>query len=362
MRFTPFVFALSMFLATRGLGQEFYIEASRDAVVRDEPLKTARVLLHLERSEQLNVATSEQTNGFYNVFLPNGETGWVSRYVVRLHEGRVPISLGEVLPAPDSGLTARQREYAAFHHAIGKPRGYREIVREGYTVGYDTKLKIPIWVQYRLTAERSENDSFPRSNAFDEDAEIPAQGRATLEDYAGDNSGYVRGHMAPADDMRWSQASEQQSNLLTNIAPQIGSAFNGSIWKTIEDRVRSWVRDRRDLTIICGPVFEARPRVHEIERQPETDRQMLFNVIGSNDVAVPSAFFKIVVNMQRPQNPDVLAFLVPHIETAAGPERRIETYLTNIDRIEQLTGLDFLTNLPQNVQEEIERSPAMAVW
>ena len=58
--------------------------------------------------------------------------------------------------------------------------------------------------------------------------------------------------------------------------------------------------------------------------------------------------------MRTPQNPDVIAFLVPHIETVEGPERRVETYLESIDRIEQLSGLDFLTNLPENVQEDIE--------
>lgn len=168
--------------------------------------------------------------------------------------------------------------------------------------------------------------------------------------------------MAPADDMRWNQAAEEQSNLLTNIAPQIGATYNGSIWKTIENRVRAWVRDRRDLTIICGPVFEARPRVQRIERQPQTEQQMLFNVIGENDVAVPTAFFKIVVDVRNQQNPDVLAFLVPHIETVAGPERRVETYLTSIDRIEELSGLDFLTNLPENVQEDIESVVATRPW
>jgi endonuclease G len=217
-------------------------------------------------------------------------------------------------------------------------------------------------VQYRLTRARSEDNSFPRSDAFEEDAEFPPQARATLDDYAAVSSDYARGHMAPADDMRWSESAEGQSNLLTNIAPQIGQTFNGSIWKTIENRVRSWVMDREDLTIICGPVFESRPRVYPIARQPQTERQKLYNVVGENDVAVPTAFFKIVVDMRNQQSPNLLAFLVPHIETQPGPERRIETYLTSVDRIEELSGLDFLTNLPDNVQEEIESVVAAAPW
>lgn len=119
----------------------------------------------------------------------------------------------------------------------------------------------------------------------------------------------------------------------------------------------------KKMTIrVTSPVFEARPCVQRIERQPETERQKLFNVIGENDVAVPTAFFKIVVDVRNQQNPDVLAFLVPHIETVAGPERRIETYLTSINQIEELSGLDFLTNLPENVQEDIESVVAARPW
>ena len=46
---------------------------------------------------------------------------------------------------------------------------------------------------------------------------------------------------------------------------------------------------------------------------------MLFNVIGAHDVAVPTAYYKIVVDMRNPEHPDVIAFLVPHIQTVAGP-------------------------------------------
>lgn len=363
MRITIFVISVVACMFETALGQEFYVEASRNAIVRDEPDSSAELRLRLERGHQLNAVTDRQTNRFYHVFLPNGETGWVSRYVVRLYTGQAPEAPPvAVMPYVGGGLTAQEREYAAFHLAIGKPAGYKEMFRRGYAVGYDPKFKIPVWVQYRLTRARSEDDSFPRTDAFDEDGEVRPQARATLDDYAEVSSNYVRGHMAPAKDMRWNQDAEEQSNLLTNIAPQIGPTYNGSIWKTIENRVRSWVRARGDLTIICGPVFEARTLVQQIERQPDTARQMLFNVIGENDVAVPTAFFKIIVDMRNQQRPDVIAFLVRHFDTVPGQERRVETYLESINRIEELTGLDFLTNLPENVQEEIEREPAANSW
>ena len=343
----------------------YYVQASRTAIVRAEPDGNARMLLRLQRGDRLNAVTGEQTDSFYHVVLPNGDNGWVSRYVVRLHRGvaaeSVPSPTGADV-ATGTGLTARQREYAAFHLAVGVPRGYTVLVREGYVAAYDPSLKIPVWVQYRLTRERSENDTHPRSNAFDEDAELRPQARATLGDYAAVSTDYVRGHMAPAADMRWSESAERASNLLTNIAPQIGATYNGSIWRTIEDRIRVWILARGDLTVICGPVFSSRPSTVQINRQPVTLRQKVFNVIGENDVAVPSAFFKIIVDARDPEHPDVLAFLVPHIATELGPERSVETHLTSVDRIEELTGLDFLGSLSEQVQREVEAVVPGAPW
>ena len=90
---------------------------------------------------------------------------------------------------------------------------------------------------------------------------------------------------------------------------------------------------------------------------------MLYNVVGQNDVAVPTSFFKIIIDYDNPDAPDVLAFLMSHIETEdRGNERDIETYLTSVDNIETLTGLDFLTVLPNQVQQNIESHTSDTLW
>lgn len=364
MRITIAAIATVVLLSGLAPAQDYHVEASRAAIVREHPSTDSEMMRRLSRGDQLNAVTREQTNGFYQVYLEDGRTGWVSRYVVRLYGGTAehapPIA---VVPGVGGGLTPLEREYAAWHLAVGKPAGHREIIREGYTACYDPKLKIPVWVQYRLTAARSIDNTYPRTDSFQPDGIVPSTARATLDDYAEVSSGYVRGHMAPAEDMRWSESAEDESNKLTNIAPQIGSSYNGSIWKTIENHVRGWVMDREDLTVICGPVFAARDSVRGIERQPGTDRQMLYNVVGASDVAVPTAFFKIIVDMRDLGNPNVLAFLVPHVRTIADtPERKMETHLVSVDEIEKATGLDFLTNLPDTVEEAVESIVAQTTW
>jgi endonuclease G len=350
-------------LAPAALAQDFHVEASRTAIVRDDHDVDAGELLRLARGDRLNCVTDQQTESFYNVFLPDGETGWVSRFVVRLHDGAAPEEHigGDDADEPEE-LTASEREWSEFHLRAGAPGGYHTLVRPGYVAGYDPRLKIPVWVQYRLTEQRSDDNTFPRTDDFQEDGDVHSDGRSTLDDYA-EATGYVRGHMAPAEDMRWDEQAELESNLLTNMAPQIGSAFNGSVWKTIENRVRTWAQERDEITVICGPVFEPRDTVAPIDRQPASDRQVVYNVVGAGDVAVPTGFFKIVADLTDPDHPDVIAFLVTHVETEAGSaERDPAHWLRSVDEIERRTGLDFLTALPEAVQRDLERQPAPEMW
>ena len=75
------------------------------------------------------------------------------------------------------------------------------IVREGYTLSYNTQRLIPNWVAYELTALETQGDE-PRGEHFKKDPEIQGL-QAETSDYR--NSGWDKGHMAPAADMKWSE-------------------------------------------------------------------------------------------------------------------------------------------------------------
>jgi endonuclease G len=59
----------------------------------------------------------------------------------------------------------------------------------------------------------------------------------------------------------------------------------------------------------------------------------------------------------------VLAFLYPHhhLYKQAGPYDHTQ-YLVSVDQIEELTGLDFLTSLPDNIENKIESAVATSLW
>jgi len=233
------------------------------------------------------------------------------------------------------------------HLAVGKPQACVERLREGYAVGLDARLRIPAWVQYELTAEDLGGET-PRGH-FSVDETIPAVARAQLEDYR--RSGFDKGHLAPVSDSKRSGFVMGDSYLLTNVAPQ-EPGLNRHAWVRLEQAVRIWTSQRSQLVVITGPVFPTSNETPTVK----------YAVIGENRVAVPAAFFKIVVDVRVPSLPEALAFMFPNDESL---NPRIpfddDRFRVSIDELERLTGLDFLSALPESAQARVE-SQIQPIW
>ena len=118
---------------------------------------------------------------------------------------------------------------------------------KGMIVSFNADMHIPNWVSWELTRDEATGVE-PRSNAFAPDPCV--DGCASLSDYRG--SGYDRGHMAPAGDMKWDPETMRESFLLTNICPQAKSLNSGS-WKRLEEKCRIWAQADSAVVIVCGP-------------------------------------------------------------------------------------------------------------
>ena len=79
-----------------------------------------------------------------------------------------------------------------------------------------------------------------RINRFKPDPKIE-EGSSSLNDYR--NSGYDRGHLCPAADMRMSPGSMLETFYLSNISPQ-NPSFNRGIWSSLESVVRDWAKTK----------------------------------------------------------------------------------------------------------------------
>jgi endonuclease G len=199
-------------------------------------------------------------------------------------------------------------------------------------------------VQYELRPQDLDGPADRKGN-FHQDKSVPRESRASDADYV--NSGFDRGHMAPADHMDRNDGVMYESFALSNACPQVGDGFNSHIWAYLEAAVKDWVETRGPLTVITGPIFEV------VENRVE------FETIGEGRVAVPDAFYKIVVDNRNPDKPEALAFRLPN---EALPGEEFEDYLTSVDAIEAETGLDFLTALPETVERSLEREVAEQIW
>ena len=207
------------------------------------------------------------------------------------------------------------------------------------TVYFNKNYRVPNCVAYELTSTMtSMADSREAENRanykFERDHDV--KGCPDWWDYK--ESGYTRGHMAPAMDMRWNKTAMEQCFLMTNICPQLDEMNDGE-WRHVEEAVHKWSRTAGRLIIFTGPIFSD---------------DMEF--IGKHDdIAVPKSFFKVVYS---PSQNRAIAFVM---ENKAIPNSWTN-YATTIDKVEQLTGYNFLSSLEDKVEDVIESKENIKDW
>lgn len=207
------------------------------------------------------------------------------------------------------------------------------VSHKAFTLEYSEKHEQARWVAYLMTREYA-SGNLSRTNDFREDPSI-ATGSATLNDYR--KSGYTRGHLCPAGDMKWDETAMSETFLLSNMSPQL-SDFNDGIWNKMESKVRYWAKIYDSLYVVTGPVLK--------EGLP---------TIGENRVSVPEEFYKIIYD---PKREEAICFLVPHRKSDKG----IRMYVVSIDRVEELTGIDFFPELPDEIEERVECQCNIEKW
>lgn len=123
------------------------------------------------------------------------------------------------------------------------------IVHKGYTVSYNKDTRLPNWVAYELT-DIEVNGTCKRNSRFFPDPDAKGK-QADNEDYR--NTGWDKGHIAPAGDMKWDDQAMLESCYFTNICPQ-NHNLNGGDWRTLEEKCRDYARRYGNVYIAAGPI------------------------------------------------------------------------------------------------------------
>jgi len=207
----------------------------------------------------------------------------------------------------------------------------------GFHLAYNEHFEQAAWVAYVLTREEIETGTIDRTDNFRSDTSI-VTGSATLADYRG--SGFDRGHLAPAGDMKWDQLAMSQSFLMSNMSPQLPS-FNRGIWRKLETEVRNWAIEKDSLYVITGPLFSSSD-----------------SLIGNSGVGVPGYYFKVLVDLSPPDH-DMIAFLLPN----SGSSEELIQFAITVDSLEQLSAYDFFAGAPdQEVIDWLEQRIEPGNW
>lgn len=221
-------------------------------------------------------------------------------------------------------------------------RGVPEYIleRTGYILSFNRLHNNPNYVAWELTAKETEGE-VSRAKEFEADPHLPKAQRVSPSEYKG--SGYDRGHMAPAGDMKWSSRAMIESFYMSNVCPQ-NRALNGGSWQVLEEACRRWAKKEGAVYIVCGPVY-----LQKWENRRTIGRE--------KRITIPDGFFKVILSL-RSGHEKAIGF---YYENREGSQP-MKTTVRSVDEIEHLTGIDFYVNLDSTLEQRLEASYSLKDW
>ena len=192
-------------------------------------------------------------------------------------------------------------------------------------VNFNPSLRIPNCVAYELTATMVDMADAPgheirKSYKYSKDSKVAS----CPESWEYRGSGYSRGHMAPAMDMRWDKTPMAQCFFMTNMCPQ-DTKLNNDHWRVLEEKIHRWAKRDKRILVFTGPIMGKSPKMIGKDKQ---------------NIAVPEAFFKV---LYAPEQRRAIAFIYNN-EPCPG---NISKYAVTVQEVERRTGLTFSSAIPK---------------
>lgn len=204
----------------------------------------------------------------------------------------------------------------------------------GFVLSFNKNNRTPNYVAWELLGTEVSTE-WPRSDNFWQDNDII--GCPKHADYTG--SGYDRGHMCPAADQKWSEQAMNDCFVMANMCPQLHD-LNAGAWEKLEEKERLWAKRDSAVMIIAGPLYI------------DGDKS-----IEKSNVRVPDAFFKVLLAPYLDE-PRGIAFVYPHMKCPGN----MQDYALTIDEVEKMTGFDFFSALPDELEQEVESTYSFTEW
>ncbi|XP_078082331.1 endonuclease G, mitochondrial [Mustelus asterias] len=233
-------------------------------------------------------------------------------------DGEAGGSLGAPVPALRFGLPATSQLRS----------------RDSYALWYEPRTRNAAWVLEQLEAARLSRSCSERGRCeFREDESVHEYHRARNSDFKG--SGFDRGHLAAAANHRHSQRSMEDTFYLSNVVPQ-NPNLNQNVWNKLEKYCRGLTKDNKNVYVCTGPLYL--PRM-----EPDGKLYVKYQVIGKNNVAVPTHIFKVVILEKHSGEIELRSYVMPNQPVLE--DTPLERFLVPIESIERASGLLFVSNI-----------------
>ncbi|HVW95648.1 MAG TPA: DNA/RNA non-specific endonuclease [Mucilaginibacter sp.] len=220
------------------------------------------------------------------------------------------------------------------------------LIDQGYYIeSYNSTKGEPNWVSWHLDASNttqaaSRQDNFAGFNG------LPS-GWYTVQSNSYSGSGFDRGHNCPSADRTSSVDANSSTFLMTNMIPQ-APQNNQQTWNNLEGYLRSQVSAGNEVYIIMGSYGTG-----------GTGSKGSANTINDGHVNVPSNVWKVAVILPVGNNDisrvststRVIAVDTPNDNSINSDWTK---YIVTVHDIEQATGYNLLSALPQNIQDAVE--------
>lgn len=215
-----------------------------------------------------------------------------------------------------------------------------------YSFYWDTTALVAHWVAYPLNSNLIGNGS--RTDEWGLDPKLPRRLQPVIfQAYNNARYGvggwYNRGHQIPSAD-RLSYEANVATFYGTNMTPQM-SELNAAAWGVLEGMVRNWARQCDTLYVVTGC---------SIEGSTETVQDN-----EGKKVTVPSGYFKALLGYKKSGTIGIsgttggytsAAFWFDH-KAYSGNSSTVMAQKITVDRLEEMTGIDFFVNLPARIGE-----------
>lgn len=219
-----------------------------------------------------------------------------------------------------------------------------------YAIEWDTQKKSQRWTCYQMkqgyvVSGVSRYTPGEGELQYPYDPQLTKGGTYWDRDYFS-GSGYDHGHICPSADRLYSDEANKQTFYLSNMMPQTHS-FNAGIWERLENKVRAWTNiSTTEVVYVCkGGLIDNEEDIHE-------------RISGK--LIVPKYFFTAVLKKTTTGKYSAVAVLLDQTDTANTTD--LKSHAMSIDELEQRTGIDFFCNLPDNIEEQVEKTYTPNEW